>query len=414
MQVLQEFTVLYYPKPGAKAKGHLMLDADDSVHPVTNSERSEFMFSINTAKRSYLMYTDSMEERTKWIAAINAAIASLRKAGPAPQRPQFTQSQTLSLRRASSGDEDSADMLAVAEQHGEQERLRKALLAMLGDDDSPLTRQVVLAAVSSVEWVANSELLSRLLELFKHSIPPPRDEEGVLMREVVSFSVKRCEEDTQLVGLTVAANAAVMVQRAVDFLYASNVADTELQMLQSLLQLVKPDTAALWMELQMRKAVVDAGYAIEVVDDCGAELVRTIGHAKLGEFFAKNASRVSISTVARNCSENRKCFVVTFSLVPHQIEMLYSGFEGFMPLPLTLIKNLRLMSRTQKGDWLRVFFMDDGSVGMVEICVPQADDDFLVQVFKRKTNMVSFRVTATGTSFNVREWRDVLHDETSL
>jgi len=290
--------------------------------------------------------------------------------------------------------------------------LRKALLAMLGED-SPLSRAVVLAAVSSVEWVASSELLSRLLDLFKHSVPPPRDDEGVLTREVVGFSVKRCEEDTQLVGLTVAAIAAVMVQRTVDFLYACNVAETELRMLQSLLQLMKPDTMALWIELQMRKAVVDAGYSIGVVDDCSAELVRTIGHAKLGEFFSKNASRVSISAVARNCSENRKCFVVTFRLVPNQIEMLYAGFEGFMPLPLTLIKNLRLMSRTEKGDWLRVFFMDDGTVGMVEICVPQADDDFLAQVFKRKTNVVSFRVTATGSFFSVREWRDVLHDETS-
>lgn len=53
--VLQDNTILYYPKPGAKAKGQLVLESEDSAHPVDNSEKSPFMFAVNTSKRSYLM-----------------------------------------------------------------------------------------------------------------------------------------------------------------------------------------------------------------------------------------------------------------------------------------------------------------------------------------------------------------------
>jgi hypothetical protein len=71
--------IYYFPKPGAKAKGSLQLAYDDSAHAVKNSDRSDFMFAINTAKRTFLMYPDSEEERRTWLDAISTAIESVAR-----------------------------------------------------------------------------------------------------------------------------------------------------------------------------------------------------------------------------------------------------------------------------------------------------------------------------------------------
>lgn len=58
--VLKDGTIFYYTNEKAKApKGTLELEADDSAHAVRNSDKSPFMFGINTTKRTYLMCESS-------------------------------------------------------------------------------------------------------------------------------------------------------------------------------------------------------------------------------------------------------------------------------------------------------------------------------------------------------------------
>ncbi len=411
--MLQDSTVYYYPKPGTKAKGHLILEAEDSVHPVTNSDKSEHMFSINTAKRSYLMYTDSAEERAKWIAAIEAAIAAIAASGAtgssAPVRSLSASSSTPLRRFSGAADDEIFDTLAAEQQQGDQQRLRKLLVAMALN--SGVKREVVLAAVSSVEWVAGSEDMSSFFELFKRSIPWPRDQEAALQSEELRYSVRRSEQEVQLVGVSVEGNVAVLLQRVVDFLWACGASEAEFCSLETLMRLAAPASLGLWTELRLRKAEVEGGYQMEVGEERTAQVVQAIGHARLTDLLSKHVARLSISGVCRNCSVVSRSFTVTFRLAASQVEMVYGSFDNLMPLPLTLIKNLRLMEKGQKGDYLRAVFSDDGGVAMVELSLPQEEDDFLAQVLGSKCNVVSFRVTAAGTSHSVREWRNVLREE---
>lgn len=65
--VHQDGIVYYYGKESAKApKGTLELGPEDSAHAVRNSEKSPFMFGINTSKRTYLMYAETADEQQQW------------------------------------------------------------------------------------------------------------------------------------------------------------------------------------------------------------------------------------------------------------------------------------------------------------------------------------------------------------
>lgn len=200
---------MYYPKPGAKAKGDLVLQSDDSLHLVENSDKSPFMFSINTAKRSYLMYPDTLEERNKWFASINAAIDAVRVAnGQAPR---------VAAAVATVAAADDGDAIPKASlPHGEEEtRLRGKLVSLA--QSVGLSRQVLVASVSSVSWVAASDMVARCVSLFESRAPaeaPPELSEA----EEASWSIRRCDDDFHLVGISAASTAEVMMQRVVDFM----------------------------------------------------------------------------------------------------------------------------------------------------------------------------------------------------
>ncbi len=119
-----------------------------------------------------------------------------------------------------------------------------------------------------------------------------------------------------------------------------------------------------------------------------------------------------ISSISRNCAESLKYFAVTFNVSSSQTEMLYSFFPGFLPLPISVVKELRMMDKTLRGDWLRVMFADDGTVSAIEICLPKEEDDFLASVFGSKCNVVVFRASSNGGSASVKEWRGVLTHDT--
>lgn len=71
------------------------------------------------------------------------------------------------------------------------------------------------------------------------------------------------------------------------------------------------------------------------------------------------------------------------------------------------------MDKRLRGDWLRVMFADDGSVYAIEVCVSkETKDDFLSSLFKTPSNVVAFRVLASGASASLREWRGVLSQNT--
>ena len=212
--VLQDNTLFYYPKPGAKAKGQLVLESDDSAHNVDNSEKSPFMFAINTCKRSYLMYPDTMEERSKWVTAINDAVDAIRVSmGAAPRKKG---SMTLRGSRSNSADGEDASPQTIVPDKAEEARLREKLVALAKSSNVGLTRQVLIASVSSVSWVSASEMLSRSVHLLASRAPREADApEGL---EPASWTVRRCEEDLHLVGLSVASSAELMMQRVVDFL----------------------------------------------------------------------------------------------------------------------------------------------------------------------------------------------------
>lgn len=176
-----------------------------------------------------------MEERTKWISAINNVIDALRVAGGGVAR----RASSTSLRSSRSNSSDGDDLLPGAElfrpNPEEEARLRQKLIALADASAGQLTRQVLLASLASVSWVAGknqkketpnfefvflegSELLSRCVALF--SSRSPLDAPLELQDEAVPavWTARRCEQDLQLVGMSVVASHDVMMQRVVDFL----------------------------------------------------------------------------------------------------------------------------------------------------------------------------------------------------
>jgi hypothetical protein len=72
-----------------------------------------------------------------------------------------------------------------------------------------------------VSWIASSDLLSLCLKLIESNAPKEDDEqqqEEEEEEEECLWSVRRCEEDVNVVGLNVVASSNVMMQRIVDFL----------------------------------------------------------------------------------------------------------------------------------------------------------------------------------------------------
>jgi hypothetical protein len=419
----KDHVIYYFPRPGAKMKGSLPLEAEDSVHAVTNSDKSEFMFAVNTAKRTYLMYPDSQEEHNKWIEVITNAIREVCKKSNKPfgfdAAPLSASSiSTPTLRSRTSSVDSGDDVMTLRSVSRKIKEDVMAAAAALAADASALER--IQYSSHHLEWFSSNEVLVKLWKLWFRSFPNDHhdddddhddewsSEEEEVPKDPVQFEYG-CDPDDSLAVWRGYAAAEAMMQRIVDFMYACGAGDAEFKMLAALAGIIRPETAGLWMEARS-DAVLIGGYDLKMVDlDCSGEIVKMIGHAKLNDFYEKNASRVKVSSISRNFGEVEKGFVLTLRVASNQIEMLYNSFGTLMPLPLTMVKNIRLLDKSLDMDFFRVYVSDDGTFSGVDIVLPGAATGksmlHLGKLFRADSTDNTLRIQSKGSSVRIGEWR---------
>ena len=366
------------------------------------------MFAVNTAKRTFLMYPDSEEERSAWLDAITKAICDVAKKEGKAMAPEQSHSlasstSTPGRRLSSSSDGDGLEQgISLASRN----ILKDKVMALAFDSLS--VRQIIQNSLLHLDWLPLRPMLKEFHRLWMHNLPYAHSNESEEESAEIVFHSFGCAVDDSVALWSTSAHHSVMVQGIVDFLYSCGVDSVEEKMFSALCEIARPETVGLWLEGHEDGSVL-GGWSLTLPADCNQqELIRKIGHKKLGEFYEANKVRLKVMHVARNCSDVGKCFILTLSAQSNHVEMLYGMLESFMPLPLTIVKNIRLLGKNVEGDFLKLHVSDDGSFGAVEIVLPGSCNGKSINHLKRllgsPPSHSGLRVTQSGGSVQLVRW----------
>lgn len=369
--------VYYFVKEGAKnPKGLLELGPDDSAHAVSNSDKSAYMFGINTPKRTFLMYPETQEEQERWLTAVGNAVSQLRGSAKRP----------LSRSSGSAGSSELQPRSPVVRRV--RAEMKQRSLSLSNPDMVFEARDRLLFVRDKMIWkTEDAEKVGvKFWELWLSHFPQSvkeidREEDAQIVREGGSEIRRSCITLQWLVALSRSkgysywegtAGKESMLQYVVDFLWAGGAQDAHT--FSEVGTLLQPATVSLWLELTSA-GCVEAGYAFRAEEGLGEKLVFHLKAPTLTAWFMANKHHAGLKKLWRECSGRKtRCWRLLWSMPYIDVESSILSLS----LPPVDAEMASALSQAAANDhkpadvlkmWVSV---DDGTIVCVEVRIPLA------------------------------------------